>query len=119
MAMVVFLKCLLLDIYRAARREIVIGATNPLDDALSSLPSVFKVSMMLSATSKVCNIAAILPRFKIQVHTIILWWSLVAAGGLWRLELRTTRLALICLPSFPRRPAVESFMIMVDHGMDV
>ena len=94
------------------------GTTNPLD-ALTSLPSVFKVSIMLSATSKVCNIAAILPRFKIQAHTIILWWSLVAAGGLWRLELRTTRLVLICLPSFPRRPAVESFMIMVDHGMDV
>ena len=98
----------------------VTGTTNPLD-ALTSLPSVFKVSIMLSAASKVCNVAAILPRFKILVHTVILWWSLLAAGGglSGRLEPRTTRLVLICLPSFPRPPAVESFMIMVDHGMDV
>ena len=41
----------------------VIGATNPLDDALSSLPSVFK---MLSTDLQVCAIAAILPRFKIS-----------------------------------------------------
>ena len=41
----------------------VIGATNPLDDALSSLPSVFK---MLSIDLQVGAIAAILPGIKIS-----------------------------------------------------